>query len=65
MTSFCGCCGHEMPGSRSDWCRRCEAHVLESGPFESRTFFAQHKRECPWQIGAWDSSSARPMEPTP
>jgi len=51
MTSFCGCCGHEMPGSRSDWCRRCEAHVLATGSPERRTYYAQFKQDCPWQIG--------------
>ena len=60
MDDYCGCCGRLV--NRGDhgsvWCRRCAAHVLLSGPFESRTFFAQHKRECPWQV----SSSARPME---
>lgn len=54
-TLYCGCCGNEIGNStRSDphWCQRCLPHIKRhtwAPPWE-RTFFAQHKRDCPYQV---------------
>lgn len=54
---FCGCCGNGIGRStRSDpdWCRRCKPHVRTypaSLPPWERTYYAQHKRDCPYQVG--------------
>lgn len=59
MDEYCGCCGRLIDGDghRGIWCRQCAKHVRPSGPFESRTYFAQHKRACPWKIGTWNESA--------
>lgn len=52
---YCGCCGNEIgqgPRSDPDWCSRCQSHIKGytwAPPWE-RTFFAQHKRDCPFQV---------------
>ena len=50
MASYCGCCGRKTPPN-AIWCRRCRKHVLTTGSFESRTYYAQFKQDCPWQLG--------------
>ena len=54
---YCGCCGNEIIGFGPGWwCRRCMTHV-EHGrrvPAWDRTFFAQHKRDCPYQVPTTD-----------
>ena len=54
---YCGCCGREIgAGTRTDpeWCADCKPH-LRRGPLFApwqRTYFAQHGKDCPWQVGA-------------
>lgn len=55
---YCGCCGDEIgAGTRSDplWCDRCKVHVKGPGPYGTpawdRTWFAQTKTDCPYQVG--------------
>lgn len=50
-TNFCGCCGRES--GMHDWCKRCVAHILpQRFGFAAwdRTYYAQHQRDCPFQI---------------
>ena len=62
MDDYCGCCGRLI--NRGDhgnvWCKRCKAHVVPGGMTEDATYFAQHGRQCPWQIGTWDTPKAEP-----
>ena len=45
----CGCCGHEaLPGSV--WCAKCVEHIGRHGADWDRTFYALHRRPCPYQI---------------
>lgn len=44
---FCGCCGREADG---EWCRDCRSHVLDTGEAYRRTYYAQHKVDCPYQV---------------
>jgi hypothetical protein len=46
---FCGCCGRPATETQV-WCDDCETHVSHSGPLPYRTFHAQHKRACPFQV---------------
>jgi hypothetical protein len=50
---YCGCCGRECRRGHL-WCQDCEAHLLPSEPrhrfSHERTYFAQHGKECPFQI---------------
>lgn len=53
---FCGCCGREIgAGTRTDplWCADCKPHVRAGGwllaPWD-RTYFAQFKTDCPYQV---------------
>ncbi len=52
---YCGCCGREIPGgfiSDPIWCTDCKRHILPgSGAPWNRTFYAQHRNECPFQVG--------------
>lgn len=58
---YCGCCGNEIGRStRSDpdWCRRCKSHVQTYPPDLppwKRTYFAQHRTDCPYQVGGPDT----------
>lgn len=52
---YCGCCGNEIGNStRSDplWCRWCKPHIKghTDAPIWERTYFAQHKSDCPFQV---------------
>lgn len=51
---YCGCCGNETAGS--DFCARCmEDHVArmpDTLPPWERTYFAQMRQECPFQVTA-------------
>ncbi|MFR9807092.1 hypothetical protein ACL02T_33065 [Pseudonocardia sp. RS010] len=62
---YCGCCGTELGRStRSDpdWCKRCLPHIKRhtEAPLWERTYFAQHKRDCPFQASSsGDTGEAR------
>lgn len=47
--TLCGCCGREWTG---DWCDKCRPHIPKAfgAPPWDRTYFAQHGRDCPFQI---------------
>ena len=47
---FCGCCGREIASSSELWCAECSSHVLKTGDLWNRTWFAQFKELCPWQV---------------
>ena len=53
---YCGCCGCEIPPKDEDlmWCKRCDKHVLHPKnrwiPWHERTYFAQHGKDCPFQV---------------
>lgn len=60
---FCGCCGEQIgAGTRSDpsWCARCKPHIkgYTDAPLWDRTYFAQHKQPCPFQVGSDGSQPA-------
>jgi hypothetical protein len=62
-TEFCGCCGR--PAKRGDgydglFCRDCRKHTLKAGPFEERTYFAQHGKSCPLDSYPDDGPAAGP-----
>ena len=53
---FCGCCGEQIgAGSTTDtlWCKRCKPHTkgYTDAAAWDRTYFAQHKKPCPFQVG--------------
>jgi hypothetical protein len=49
---YCGCCGRAMMDGNIWWCEDCKLHILpvDMGPFEERTYFAQHGLPCPFQV---------------
>jgi hypothetical protein len=49
-TKYCGCCGRETLNDW--WCHECKAHVdpIVTKPPHERTYFAQHQRDCPFQV---------------
>ena len=52
---YCGCCGNELirpgDGGLDGWCGRCRMHVLKDRrPPHERTYFAQFKEECPYDL---------------
>lgn len=56
---YCGCCGNEIGRSTRtdpDWCKRCKPHIRHYPrvPPWLRTYFAQHREDCPYQVGAND-----------
>jgi hypothetical protein len=54
---YCCCCGGKVRafyGYISLWCNDCRGHVLPAAaglPTSERTFFAQHGKDCPHQVG--------------
>lgn len=46
--NYCGCCGRECESQ--EWCLDCAKHLHhnEHLPPWERTYFAQHKIECPF-----------------
>lgn len=54
---YCGCCGNEIGRSTRtdpDWCQRCRPHIkgYTDAPVWDRTYFAQFKRDCPFQVAS-------------
>jgi len=47
--NYCGCCGR--PTSNYIWCDDCKAHIADHHrDFHERTYFAQHGKDCPYQL---------------
>lgn len=53
-TGYCGCCGGDLDGNSDLWCKRCADHVLPDRGVRlwDRTYFAQHGKDCPFQMYA-------------
>jgi hypothetical protein len=50
---YCGCCGREIRWSASSssvrsWCDECVPHLGDTGPAWERTYFALHRKTCPF-----------------
>lgn len=48
LKANCACCGRPSDGEL--WCNDCELHVDPTKPFFERTYYAQYKEDCPYQI---------------
>jgi hypothetical protein len=53
---FCGCCGGRLESQTDIWCKSCSRHVSRDLRFWEATYYAQHKRPCPFEVegqSAW------------
>lgn len=60
---YCGCCGRET--AAAEWCADCATHVLAAGKPWDRTWYAQHREDCPFAAKAWGEKAepSTPQEP--